>query len=157
MTKDVEYYFKPRVSIDTPVRRGTEIEPGNIYRTRNGLKVKIYEKVADEYHGAIYVGDKWEVDTWMLNGGYLKGKGKNHERDIHLSPPITLQPNHKYKTRDGRQAMVVFINEGSISDPVVGFIQEKDGFWYPRSWNADGHVKRPYWPNNDLVAEWSSA
>lgn len=155
--KDIEYYFKPRQSFEYPVRRGEEITPDKIYRTRKGERVRIYIKTDEDLHGAIYINSKWQIDTWNLDGTYLKGHGKPHDRDIILSPTLRLEPGKVYKSRDGRQAKVVFINEGCISDPVVGFIQEKDGYWYARSWNADGHVKRPYWPNNDLIAEWSNS
>ena len=155
--KDIEYYFKPRKQIEFPTRRGEEITPNNIYRTKDGQRVRIYTREGDELHGAIFVNNHWQVDTWNANGTYLKGQGRPHERDIVLSPTLKIESNKLYKTRDGRQAKVVFINKGSISDPVVGFIQEKDGFWYHRTWNDSGLVKRPYWPNNDLVAEWSNA
>ncbi len=154
--KDVEYYFKPRKSIEFPVRRGEAITPDKVYRTRNGQRVRVYIKTDEELHGAILVKDKWQIDTWTLDGQYLKGGGKPHERDIILSPPLDIRPNALYKTRDGRQARVVYANKGCVSDPVVGFIQEKDGYWYHRTWNEEGHAKRPYWPNNDIVAEWSN-
>lgn len=154
--KDMEYYFKSRETASHPVRRAEAIEPGEIYRTKDGHKVKVYTKEAEEIHGAILVNNRWQIDTWNLDGSYLRGGGKPHDRDIHLSQPLKLTPGHEYKTRDGRKAKIIFINLGLKSDPVVGYIQEKDGFWYARSWNDSGFVKRPYWPNNDLVTEWSN-
>jgi len=51
-----------------------EIETGKFYKTRDGMKVRIY--AVDGYpdypiHGAILTDDDWVVEQWTQEGFYL--------------------------------------------------------------------------------------
>ena len=158
---DVEFqmqnhYFKQRDEVTYPIRRAEKIEPNKIYRSRGGERIQVYAVVDKEIHGAIYHSGTWEIDTWNLDGTYLKGRGKDHVRDIVIKKPLTIKENTKYKSRDGRPIKVFAINGGSKDFPVIGAIKENN-YWLPRVWNAEGITKVPYGPNNDIVTEWSES
>ncbi len=159
---DVEYqkeiknlYFKERDEEVYPVRRADKIEPGKVYRSRNGERIKIYAIEGKEVHGAILHDSKWHIDTWSAGGSYLAGKGKEHARDIILAPPLHIKLNQKYKSRDGRPVSIYAINVGSTDFPILGAIRDENNHMLPRVWNDKGVTKTPYGPNNDIVVEWS--
>jgi hypothetical protein len=148
-------YFKPRGDELHPTRRADKIEPGGIYRSRSGERIRVYATEGKELHGAILHKGAWEIDTWGLDGKYLAGKGKDHVRDIVISPPLKLTPGLRYKTRDGRPAKVFETNQTSVEFPVIGAIKDEQGNWLPRVWNTAGVAKIPYGAGNDLVTDWS--
>ncbi len=126
-----------------------------MYRARNGERVRVYTIEGPEIHGALFHNNKWNIDTWNLDGKYLDDPGKTHPRDIVITPPLSIVPMHKYKSRDGRPITVYAVNKGSLDFPIVGAILCEKNYWLPRVWNAVGITKVPFGPNNDIVAEWS--
>lgn len=148
-------YFKERNDETYPTRRSDKIEPGKIYRARNGERIRIYAIEGKELHGAIFHRGNWEVDTWNLSGKYLAGKDKDHDRDLILSPLLQIVPGGKYRSRDGRPVKIYEFNKDSIDFPFIGSIKDDKGNWVPRVYDGKGVAKVPYGPNNDIVAEWS--
>jgi len=67
----------------------TEInfEVGKTYTTRSGKDVVIYAIHPNQYyaiHGAIYVDDEWDAETWKLDGCYDPISPKSY---FDLMPP----------------------------------------------------------------------
>lgn len=156
LQRSSQVYFKQRKGEEYPTRRGEKIVPGEIYRARNGERVRVYAIEGKQVHGAIYHQDTWVVDMWKIDGMYLKSKNETHPRDIILAPPLVIKAGTMYKSRDGRPVKVYEVNRGSIDFPVLGAIKDyHSDTWLPRIWNESGTTKIPYGPNNDIVVEWS--
>lgn len=152
ITKATDHiYFKPRSGRGQPI----SIDRDKIYRAKNGEFIRIYSIENEEIHGAIKHHGKWEIDTWGIDGTYLKGGPKGHERDFDLTQDLRLTPGKRYKSRDGRPIDVYQVNHKSVDFPVIGAIKDEHGHWLPRVWNNKGLTKVPFGPNNDIIAEWS--
>lgn len=53
------------------------LEVGKFYKTRNGLKARIYAiDCGGDFpiHGAVFVGDGWASETWRADGVFLDQK-----------------------------------------------------------------------------------
>ncbi len=147
---------------DKPVRYFVErkqtstntLEPGKVYRTRGGHKVEVYsvKTKEKEIHGSIFHKGVWEIDTWNLDGSYTSGKA--NERDIFVASSLSLEVGRRYRSREGQEIKIDYINPDSEAFPVIGAIKDGNN-WIPRVWNLKGWVKVPFGPNNDIIAEWS--
>jgi len=152
-------WFPPRDPRKYPERRADKLEAGHIYRTRNGLRAKIYSIEPDEIHGAISSkdGKRWEPEQWDISGSYLRGNTKEHHKDIIVGDTVSYEEGKKYRSRNGSKILLCYINKNRPDFPMVGFIQEADGALVPRIWNEKGWSKAPYGPTNDIVAPWEEA
>lgn len=149
-------WFKPRNTKKYPIRRAEAIKVGQMYRTRGGLRARIYAIEREGIHGAILENNLWKPEVWGRNGFFLRS-GKDHAKDIVVKSTIKFEEGKEYRARKGSKAVIFFINKNRPDFPMVGCIEEGDGSMTPRVWNLEGVVKKPHTPGSDLVAPWEES
>lgn len=150
MEKSVqEIYWKPRKETLTD-----KIIAGNIYRSRGGFKVRVYEVLDNAIHGCIILNGIPTLETWHTSGSYLSNS-KDHFYDIIVTPKREFKEKTKYRTKEGRLAIIYAINKGNERYPMIGAVLNDKNFWEPRTWNVNGLVDRYAGSGNDLAELWS--
>lgn len=131
-----------------------KLEVNNFYRTRDNRKVEI---LRDDYkvnfHKVVgYIeGETWK-ETWTLKGGYITDTYQS-EFDLILEDNMKIEVGKKYKTRDGKVAVITDIDDGAgTAYTCLGYIRN-DGI--EETWTDDGRYFLSMPEHElDIVGEW---
>lgn len=89
------------------------IEVGKFYKTRNGLKARIYALDGNDFiHGAVQVDSQWLLFAWQKDGRYIADR----ESGWDLIAPLIDKPEFD------RSLLPAWANKAIAMD--------KNGYWY---------------------------